>query len=615
MFNSYIYLDIKIPEISFIGLICAIAWLAIFLGVLIFSYIFANVMPKSQKRKFEKSRYDFNVRIYNYDYAKQTFYYFDSVNIRNTASLSKEQFLSQFSRADRYLVDDWLRAIANNEKYSEYIQADVIINRANKYVSSILELTNANRAQNIIHFNSHILPNITANNKKILSKSKSRISQKYLITTPDLADNFMLNGSIENIGAVYYFKLYFKESEAGDSEDTNQSIKLNEQLLLVLSKFLSKDKKLVKLGKFDEIIIDNTCISKINAMNTASTIQTHLQKYLNQNGELDYRVAVGVSTGNYYKHNFALASEQSMKMADAIINGLSTDKVLFYDESFFKNYQQNRAFKDEVKMVIQNSTYRTYFTPTLDISIGKQSFYILDVVPFGTEIKDLYSVINMAEDVKGGAMILFSSIIRKINTICKSKNITNTFAIKIPFNSIETFITANQAIAPKNIHWIICIDEVDLLNSLSDSTTIAKNIHEYSKIGYRIALIIKNPTSNLRSRILRKISYFFIPPKFTSEATDLNRARTDLRNIQSGYEQYKVPLVYYGLKDIEDIELGVHYSGKIFQCDEVKLPSSHIESIDLTEIDEIMLDTQKLAPKYSIKGIFENSNEVIDINK
>ena len=68
-------------------------------------------------------------------------------------------------------------------------------------------------------------------------------------------------------------------------------------------------------------MIDNPCISKIVAMNTAETVLTHVQQFLNHNTTDDeYHVAIGISNGTYYQRDFNLAKEQTSNMADAIMN-------------------------------------------------------------------------------------------------------------------------------------------------------------------------------------------------------------------------------------------------------------------------------------------------------
>jgi hypothetical protein len=220
----------------------------------------------------------------------------------------------------------------------------------------------------------------------------------------------------------------------------------------------------------------------------------------------------------------------------------------------------------------------------------------------------------MAKDMRQACEHLFTSLIEKCLIFTKKRNEPLPIAIRLPFNAVVDFVKAVEKNPSDMIKWIFVLDEVDLLTSIEDPTMIAKSFHELNKKGYQIAIVIENPSSGLRTRILRTISYFFVPPKFTTLSSDVNRSRTDLRNIQSSYSLYRVPIVYYGLKDFDDIELGVHFGGRIFQCDELALRSSHIELIDPIKIEEVMSDTKNLAPKINLAESQDHNNLSVDIN-
>lgn len=617
MFNINNFINYTLAESHELGpraMVFFIIWIVIFALAVIAGIIVAFVFTGKKELKKIRDDSDFNIRVYSYDYAKQSFYFFDMMDMTHRKTFTASEFYAQFSKTDTYLVEDWLRSIAHNEKHPEYIQADIKINASKKLASSMIQLTGVNRQKNIIHFNSHLLPNSYMANMRAISRMKNKIPNKYILTTFEDCQHFIDRSSLDSLGAVYFFRLYCTNSQVPD-EKAHEIEELNKELLLVLGRFLSKDRKMVKISPTEEIIIDTPCISKIVAMTTASTIRTHLQQFLNHHtSEDEYHVAIGITNGTYYQRNYALAKEQSSKMADAIIKGLTNEKVLFYDEAFFRNYQQTKAQRDEVRMVIRNATFRNFFTPTLDISNGTHSFYLLETLPYGTKVKDFSSVINMAKDMRQACEHLFTSLIEKCLIFTKKRNEPLPIAIRLPFNAVVDFVKAVEKNPSDMIKWIFVLDEVDLLTSMEDPTMIAKSFHELNKKGYQIAIVIENPSSGLRTRILRTISYFFVPPKFTTLSSDVNRSRTDLRNIQSSYSLYRVPIVYYGLKDFDDIELGVHFGGRIFQCDELALRSSHIELIDPIKIEEVMSDTKNLAPKINLAESQDHNNLSVDIN-
>lgn len=597
--NNYINLIPLISAAQEKTTIAKIFWIvagALFLITLIFGFFVAFVFTGDRDIKKIKENSDFNIRVYTYNYSNNTFYCFDMIDIAHNKTFNEAEFYRQFSKTDRHLVKNWLNAIASNDNHPEFIQADVVLSRFKRLACTMLEVTSINREKTIIHFNSHLLPNTYTSNMRAIAKAKNKLPIKFFISNIDEGQRYFNKTSLDSIGAAYYFKLYRNKPNV-TPEEHQQLVEINNQLVLVLGRFLTRNRKLFKVNELETLFLDPDCISKIAALTQAGIIHTHIQQQLNQFNLEDVSVAVGVSNGTFYQRNFALAKEQSGKMADAIIKGLTTEKILFYDDSFFANYQLQKAQKDEVRMVIKNATFRNYFTPTLDLSNGQQSFYLLNTYPYGTKLKDFRSVLLLAKKMNNKVEDLYVSVISKCLRMIKEDDQPISIAVETPYSTVDDFIHADLQNPNTMINWILCIHETDILTSNDDPTQVAKRFHDYNRSGYRIAIIIENPSSNLRTRILRTISYFLVPPSFSEQNADINRQRSDLRNIQASYSSYRVPIVYYGLKKFSGIELAVHYGGKIFQCDELALPSSRIELLDQDKVDEIVEDTKNLGPR------------------
>ncbi len=597
MFNkifSYVLIS-EAQQRTFPAKVASIVWFSVFASIIVIFFFVCFVFNKqifSNRKKKEKL--DFNVRMFTFNYATQTFYRFDKSNLSNTKELTYDEFFSQFSKSDKYLVEDWLRNIAHNEAHLDYLQADIVLSKKRKIASTMLELTSVNRQKNIIHFVSHLLPNTYSFNLKSNGTQKIKTPTKFILATIETAQKFIEKHSDDAIGALYYFKIYKKTNPDVVDEETEE---MNKKVRLVLGKFLSKQRKIIYLSPYEETMIDTTSISKISAMNFATTLHTQIQQLLNhtENGDR-YAIAIGISNGAYYEKNYPLGKEQAMKMANAIIKGLTKDKVLFYDETFFTNYQLSKAQKDEIRMVVKNSTFRNFFIPTLSISDGKTPFYLLVSYPYGTSVDSFYSAAQIAKEMNITGE-LFDDLMQKVGLMTKNLKKKITIAKRLPYNSISEFIKSAERSHLTNVSWIITVEETDLLTSGEDSNAIAKLFHDYSKYGYKFGLILENPSSSLRTRILRTISYFFIPPSFTSQSKDINRSKTTLRSFQATYGNYHIPMVYYGLEDLEDVELGVHYGGTIFQSDALSLPSSHVEEISSETIKKVLDEARSLVPK------------------
>lgn len=596
----YINLFSLISEAQQRTLPAKIGWILwfVFFAVLVFLFaLFAFVFTGEKKRKRKRNEFlDSNVRIYSYNFARQTFYSFDKVDLKNTKTYTCDQFYSQFTPQDKYLVEDWLRNIAHNQSHPDYLQADVIISKNKKRINSMLEFVSINNEKNIIHFTSHLMPNAYRVNSRAIKSQKNALPQKYILKNFEDAQKFVNKGSLDSVGAVFSFKIYRISPTESQIEDTELRA-LGKEVQKVLGKFLNKNRKIFLPSDSESIVVDNMCLSKIIAMDLATTMQTNIQGKINTSApQGTFKVAVGVSNNTYYKRNFSLAKEQSEKMSDAIIKGLSKEKILFYDESFFLNYQQAKLQKDEIRMVVKNATFRNYYIPTLNIITGQPDFYLLNCYPYGTQVKDIASVINIASEL-GIAGKFFDAFIGKCAALAKNQPKPITLATKIPYSAIPEFANAIMRNDNSHLRWIIVIRESDILTRMEDANSISRVFHDYAKKGFRFGILVENATSSLRMRILKTASFFFIPPEFTSASKDAERSKNDLRSIQNSYMIYRSPLVYYGLKNVEGIELGAHYGGTIFSCDELAGESSRIQSIPQETIDGILNETGHIAPE------------------
>ncbi len=578
------------------------------LGCLLLITLFVTIffVFYSGKKKKAFINGDFNVRVYAYDYVRKRFYCFDKTNLSNTKSFNETEFLAQFRRSDTYRIQDWLSHIVNDRPFPNSLQVDIKISNGKKIVTSLLNFTSINKEKQVVHFESQLLPFMFP--QKIHHKKK-KVPAKFYLRSEEECKKFFNSANADILGSILYFKLYYNK-DVLTPEDEKIINNAKTGILSIVSNYLSKTRRLYQINDYEFLILDTSSLSKLMAMNVATTIHTTLQQYLNFNSpNIDLNIAVGISIGTLFQGNFALGKEQSKKMADAISQGKAkNEKVLIYDENFFISYEQVKVQKDEVRSLIKNSTFRLYFTPTLDIETGMQSFYLLDCHPYGTSLQSFIDVMNLSTDIKSGSETLFEKFIAKVNGVTKSYKEPIKIAVEIPYILMKKFISVATR-EESNIEWILCARETSILTSNDDATIAMKNLRDFKKSGVKIGIIVDSLSSNLRTRILRQADFFFIPNKFTTKTSGIDQTHNDIRTIQSIYSIFRTPIVFYGLQHIDDIETGIISGGKIFQCDEMALPSSRIEKIDSDTLDFLIDDAKKLAPKRILFEKVKNTQE------
>lgn len=543
-----------------------------------------------------------NVRVYRYDYAHKIFYCFDKFNPSNVKEFNETQFLEQYRPSDRYIVQDWLKDIAHKNNFSRDMKAYIKINKTHKLEPTMLEFISINRKECFIHFESHLCPTLLPTPDNLVLHKKRANYKKYILADEKEAAEFLQNNDPDSLGAIFCFSLYF--IDAKNKAYTDERIdEIMRDLVPIIGEFLGKSRKLYFLSPLEILVIDSSIALKATAFHVASTIAVSIQQHINYKiPEDNIRIAIGYSIGSMYERTYTKAKYQATSMIKAIREQHSKEDILLYDPKFYDKVAWKKTQSQEIQAIIKNATFRVYYTPTLNLVEKKTEFYIADIEPYGSSVKDFQTVIQMASEVGSKNPVrLFESLIRNISSTVRDKK-DQRIALRLPFAEIGSFFKALQN-TQCELSFIIALREADLLTYADEMASInnmLKKIQTAPQI--QAALIIDNTTSELYQKTLTLFDYFFVSGKFTTDEKDLNVSTNNLRIIENNYVPYNVPIVYTDLKDIDDIELGAHYSGTIFQCEKLALPSSRLEKLEEDMVEMIDEHTKDLRPDWGTSG-------------
>ena len=599
---KYIYFIVKIlgREISIPLLL-----LFIFLAVALVSAVVISIVAISySSQKDQNHSEEFNIRIYTYDYARKRFYCFDKNDMSNTKTFSEDEFLKQFRRSDTYRIKDWLANHITQKSTPNILQVTIKITKRKREYSSLLFFTSINKEKQVIHFESQLLPYFKLEKKSQANTGK--LAGKFILKNDEDCIRFLKNSEADILGSIMYINVFTdKKNPTEEEQKTFSEVSLN--VRRIINRYLTKSRKMYCVSNTETIVIDTSIVSKLMAINMATTIQNAIQQHLNFNmANIPINCVIGVSIGTQYQGNYVQGKEQAKKMADAMRQGKAkNEKVLLYDETFFLSYEQEKLQKKEVRTIIKNKTYRIYFTPLVDLPSGECFRYTLSGIPFGSSVEDfndIYSLIQTNDDLQ---KIFYNDILNHVSRVHQNKKQKLEVGLELPYPLIKKFIRLAEN-PDKNIKYTLLIRESDLLALYEDPNLTMRNFRDVHKANYKLGLIIDTLSTNMRTRILKQIDYFYIPNLFTSDSFASTQKRTDLQSIRTAYSSYGVPFVFCGLTHRGEIDFGIINGGKIFQCDDIALPSSRFETISPQLIKEISLEAEKLMPKKpSLTTLFE----------
>ncbi|MDY5970498.1 MAG: hypothetical protein SPI99_02210, partial [Candidatus Enterosoma sp.] len=375
---KYIYFIVKIlgREISIPLLL-----LFIFLAVALVSAVVISVVAISySSQKDQNHSEEFNIRIYTYDYARKRFYCFDKNDMSNTKTFSEDEFLKQFRRSDTYRIKDWLANHITQKSTPNILQVNIKITKRKREYSSLLFFTSINKEKQVIHFESQLLPYFKLEKKSQANTGK--LAGKFILKNDEDCIRFLKNSEADILGSIMYINVFTdKKNPTEEEQKTFSEVSLN--VRRIINRYLTKSRKMYCVSNTETIVIDTSIVSKLMAINIATTIQNAIQQHLNFNmANIPINCVIGVSIGTQYQGNYVQGKEQAKKMADAMRQGKAkNEKILLYDETFFLSYEQEKLQKKEVRTIIKNKTYRIYFTPLVDLPSGECFRYTLSGIP------------------------------------------------------------------------------------------------------------------------------------------------------------------------------------------------------------------------------------------
>jgi len=585
----------RYPSLPFLILLSVIGGLLLSgLIVLFFLYV---IPPKKKKPNF-------NIRVYAYYYGEHPHYvFFDKSDIAHTKTYDPQTFENQFLEADKYRVQNWINAIARNEDYSQFLEAEVRMNGKN-YSPSMLELTGVDRDKNVIHFESHLIPYMV---KSAVSgkKNKPAKPKKYeILSTLEEGERFVLEASGNRQIGIFVLVLFRigMDGKKMDFLETDLEKKrlaeVEKGVRNVLYRFLSRETRYYKVSDTEYVLVARDAVSKAVVMNMASSLDTALQQYLNIHvPENDLRVAIGVTLGSLCARKLSRGIEQGEEMARTMENNASASHALLYDPNFKKRETIETENLSDIALLVANRTYRLFFAPTLNVRTAKQDFFFLKVIPYGTKLTSFDEVLEVAAKLPSGLITLYQSLYRKTVDVFERMRRTGTVFFEVPYGQLSSFCNAVSPDEEEAVSVLVGLRENELLAYRQDYGTIRKTLERLREAGYSFALVLNGPSTILPNALLRLFSRFVVMGA-PFDPADPKVAMT-LRSREANFALYSADLVYEGLKDYSQVELCAHYGGTVFQCDKLGALSSRPEEIDPETLDELLLDLEPVLPKGS----------------
>ena len=564
----------------------------LFLTLIISCSIYLSYLKKKRRKMILISTMASDKIYYTYNLQTDLITYFHRLNSGHERCLTVDEFLSEYIAEDKLRVKKWLKDAIDNKDVYQFLQVRRYFPIVpEEHFVCILLLTKVSNEEKMIHFELHFLPSV---NTFYPNKVKHRLFLSNEKTIEDINSRF----NDKEQGAIYYLSL-FKISDSKNATHSKQKNIKNKIINDAIIPYLSPLRNAYSLDDNTFIIVDSESFSEVLALTYATAIQNIGKQIIKANqGENLFDFIIGISMHDQYSPTFSQCKNQAKMMIDLIRSRKSFDKVLMYTNDLSKNIYTEEKNRNEALLFIKNSTFKIMFLSSIDLETLQRGPTFLRLDTYGVsfkKFKDLLSLSTQFSYDKKETINLLRTLDMRLKERLYREIDDPEIVLELPYDCLDLFMEAISYDNKRNFKYVLSIDENELSANISNQKEILAKIKAAKERELLLALSIKTSSPIIERAIFSEMKYFIFNdlPTLTK---NIQRATTqaDLESISSFYSTFPQKLCYINLSDKMDVDIALHYSGKIIQSSYFSKPSSRREPIEEEVIQLFIEDKDQL---------------------
>lgn len=475
----------------------------ILLGVVfIFVVVTMGVSFRVQQKLHEKVLDSSNsIRVFRLDIRNDRTDYFDSTNLQSRRISSLTNFYNMFPSNERERLIEWVgHLLEKDEETPQTLEISIIIRRNKRRYFTLLEVTNVDYENQVIHLESHIL--------RFINVSKSRRNKEgfYKFSTQTSLSASMKEK--QNRGHTICIRFFQKHS--------NEPIpKLQFAMVKnALVPLISSSRLMIEYGIDEILVCDFKASIRSQAVQLIHLIEAEIKRHLAINSSIeDFGYSAGIIDNKLLHSDLEKIIEEGSKLTLAAREE-NLHYVFFEESGGFNATVDHQNYRTEVERIIYDKRLEYLYRPVYDAERSKTVGYKAIVKPqdsFFGSIEELKSYAYKTSDDKE----LFTTIARNcISRFIQQKSDKNQILFfdatynEIPF--IARTLSYIQGIKETRVVVVINEEDFDDLPQMSTESVISSLVNLKSR-GYAPALRIRDKSElPLHPSIYEAFDYFII---------------------------------------------------------------------------------------------------------
>lgn len=563
----------------------------IIVSIIILALIFVISFSVNQKiysnylKKIEEESH--STRIYIINIKRNTVTFFNRSDMRNKRTMDLMGFYSHFHENDIEKLKNWILNISIDPKQvDQYLEVDVLVDKARTTYYSILKLLKYNREEGLIHLESHLLKYITPNNAPNKSRNKKSIPTG-MVKRSVIENMVMHNRSLRGFTFAVRFFYIRQKVLSNDKIEKYMVVTLKNEIYPFASDTKSP-RQILDVADNELILFDLRIGSRDEAMTFASSMEHSLRRCIEVNGfagSVNFSIGI-IENAQYYQDFESIVTKAQEACMSAQQNGQT---IVMYQKSVNQMLELNK-YSEEVDNLMKQGNLRYLYRPIIDVTRRRVLGYFSYVKGYNTPFSSFSEMSKYAAKV-GKNRELFGRVARTV--IPKFDSEKSNESMRLFFHASLVDIDHMFEILPQictnpKLRLVLLFEEKEINENGNQLELIDETMKKFHSMKYEVALLMKDRNLLLAPDFYNNFDYFVAGASMIGEIRKDNRIRLSIHTLIEQLLKYNKPIIATDLDGWQAIELIIKSGITNVSSDTVSPSNDMLLPVDKKKMDKLV---------------------------
>ena len=563
----------------------------IIVSIIILALIFVISFSVNQKiysnylKKIEEESH--STRIYIINIKRNTVAFFNRSDMRNKRTMDLMGFYSHFHENDIEKLKNWILNISIDPKQvDQYLEVDVLVDKARTTYYSILKLLKYNREEGLIHLESHLLKYITPNNAPNKSRNKKSIPTG-MVKRSVIENMVMHNRSLRGFTFAVRFFYIRQKVLSNDKIEKYMVVTLKNEIYPFASDTKSP-RQILDVADNELILFDLRIGSRDEAMTFASSMEHSLRRCIEVNGfagSVNFSIGI-IENAQYYQDFESIVTKAQEACMSAQQNGQT---IFMYQKSVNQMLELNK-YSEEVDNLMKQGNLRYLYRPIIDVTRRRVLGYFSYVKGYNTPFSSFSEMSKYAAKV-GKKRELFGRVARTV--IPKFDSEKSNESMRLFFHASLVDIDHMFEILPQictnpKLRLVLLFEEKEINENGNQLELIDETMKKFHSMKYEVALLMKDRNLLLAPDFYNNFDYFVAGASMIGEIRKDNRIRLSIHTLIEQLLKYNKPIIATDLDGWQAIELIIKSGITNVSSDTVSPSNDMLLPVDKKKMDKLV---------------------------